>query len=59
MHNIYLTKEQQQFKGKIDWRIKDPEAWDVMCEWWMSREFKAISEQDQRNQQSKSLEHYY
>jgi hypothetical protein len=34
-HDIYLTKE-QQLQGKVDWFIKDPEAWDVMCEWWAS-----------------------
>jgi hypothetical protein len=28
-HDIYLTKEQQLLR-KIDWLIKDPEAWDVM-----------------------------
>jgi hypothetical protein len=42
VHDIYLTKE-QQLQGKVDWLVKDPEAWDTMCEWWMSEEFKAIS----------------
>jgi hypothetical protein len=31
-HDIYMTKE-QQLQGKIDWLVKDPEAWDMMCEW--------------------------
>jgi hypothetical protein len=41
-HDIYLTKE-KQLQGKVDWLVKDPESWDVMCEWWTSEEFKAIS----------------
>jgi hypothetical protein len=43
-HNIYLTKE-QQLQRKVDWLVKDLEAWDAMCEWWMSAEFRALSEQ--------------
>jgi hypothetical protein len=39
--------------------VKDPEAWDVMCEWWMSKEFKAISVQNQLNRQSKPSVHHY
>jgi hypothetical protein len=45
MHDIYLTN-QQQLQGKADWLVKDPEAWDAMCEWWTSAEFRAISEQN-------------
>jgi hypothetical protein len=47
-HDIYLTKE-QQLQGKVDWLVKDPEAWDAMCEWWMSEEFKAISMWNRQN----------
>jgi hypothetical protein len=43
-HNIYLTKE-QQLQRKVDWLVKDLEAWDAMCEWWTSAEFRALSEQ--------------
>jgi hypothetical protein len=43
--NIYLTKE-QHLQGKVAWLVKDPEAWDAMCEWWSSPEFRAISEQN-------------
>jgi hypothetical protein len=43
--NIYLTKD-QQIQGKVDWIVKDPEAWDVMCEWWMSAKFRAILEKN-------------
>jgi hypothetical protein len=46
--NIYLTKE-QQLQGKVDWIVKDPKAWDTMCEWWTFTEFRAISEQNQLN----------
>jgi hypothetical protein len=45
-HNIYLTKE-QQLQGKVDWLVKDSEAWDMMCQWWTSVEFRAISELNQ------------
>jgi hypothetical protein len=48
VHDIYLTKE-QQLQGNVDWLIKDPEAWGAMCEWWMSTEFKTISEQNRQN----------
>jgi hypothetical protein len=43
-HNIYLTNE-QQLQRKVDWLVKDLEAWDAMCEWWTSAEFRALSEQ--------------
>jgi hypothetical protein len=42
-HNIYLTKE-QKVQGKVNWLVKDLEAWDVMCEWWASVKFRVISE---------------
>jgi hypothetical protein len=41
-YDIYLTKE-QQLQGKVDWLVKDPEASNEMCEWWMSVEFRVIS----------------
>jgi hypothetical protein len=53
--DIYLTKE-QQLQGKVDWLVKDPEALNVMCEWRMSVEFRAISE---RNHQRKPSVHHY
>jgi hypothetical protein len=48
-HDIYLTKE-QQLQGKVDWLVKDPRAWDAMCEWWTSEELKNISLQNWQNQ---------
>jgi hypothetical protein len=47
-HDIYLTKE-QQLQWKVDWLVKDPEAWDVMCEWGTPVEFRAILEQNWQN----------
>jgi hypothetical protein len=47
-HDIYLTKE-QWLQGNVDWLVKDPEAWDAMCEWWVSVEFKTISERNRHN----------
>jgi hypothetical protein len=49
MQDIYLTKE-QYLQGKVAWLVKDPEAWDVMCEWWSSPEFRAITEHNRLNQ---------
>jgi hypothetical protein len=49
VYDIYLTKE-QQLQGNVDWLIKDAEAWDMMCEWWMSEEFKAILVWNRQNQ---------
>jgi hypothetical protein len=46
--DIYLTKE-QHLQGKVAWLIKDPEAWDAMCGWWSSPEFRTISEQNWLN----------
>jgi hypothetical protein len=56
--HIYLTKE-QHLQGKVVWLVKDLEAWDTMCEWWSSSEFKAISEQNWLNRQRKALVHHY
>jgi hypothetical protein len=56
--NIYLTKE-QQLQGKVDSILKDPEAWDTMCEWWTFAEFRAISEQNRLNRRSKPSVHHY
>jgi hypothetical protein len=57
-HDIYLTKE-QQLQGKVNWLVKDPEAWDAMCEWWTSAEFSAILERNRQNRQSKLSVHHY
>jgi hypothetical protein len=58
MHDIYLTKE-QQLQGKVDWLVKDSKAWDAMCEWWTSEEFKVISLRNRQNRQSKPSMHHY
>jgi hypothetical protein len=34
---------------EVDWLVKDPKAWDVMCEWWTSKEFKVISVRNRQN----------
>jgi hypothetical protein len=58
MQDIYLTKE-QHLQEKVAWLVKYPEAWDAMCEWWPSLEFRAISEQNRLNRQSNKLVHHY
>jgi hypothetical protein len=57
-HDIYLTKE-KQLQGKVDWLVKDPEAWNAMCEWWTSEEFNAISLRNRQNRRSKPSVHHY
>jgi hypothetical protein len=56
--DIYLTKK-QHLQGKVAWLVKDPEAWDAMCEWWSSPVFKVISEHNRLNRQSKKFVHHY
>jgi hypothetical protein len=57
-HDIYFTKE-QLLQGKVDWLTNDPEAWDTMCEWWASIEYKSISERNWDNRWSKASVHHY
>jgi hypothetical protein len=57
-HGIYLTKE-QHLQGSVDWLVKDPKAWDWLCGWWASVEFRAISERNRQNQLSKASVHHY
>jgi hypothetical protein len=45
IHGIYLTKE-QHLQGGVDWLVKDLEAWDWLCDYWASNEFRAMSEQN-------------
>jgi hypothetical protein len=44
VHGIYLTKEQQLQGEGVNWLMKDPEAWDWLCFYWPSEEFRAVSE---------------
>jgi hypothetical protein len=37
---FHLMKE-QHLLGKVDWMVKDVEAWDSLCEWRASLDFKA------------------
>jgi hypothetical protein len=39
--------------------VKDQEAWDWFCGYWASDEFRAVSEQNWENQQSKPSVHRY
>jgi hypothetical protein len=32
---IDLTKD-QDLQGSVDWLVKDPKAWDWLCDWWTS-----------------------
>jgi hypothetical protein len=39
--------------------LKDLEAWDWLCSYWASDEFKAVSERNMVNQWSKPSMHRY
>jgi hypothetical protein len=41
--DFHLTKE-QYLLGKVNWLVKDVEAWDSLWEWWASPEFRARSD---------------
>jgi hypothetical protein len=58
VHGIYLTKE-QHLQGDVDWLVKDLEAWDWLCGYWASDQFRAMSERKQQNQMSKESVHHY
>jgi hypothetical protein len=55
VHEIYQTNE-QHLQGNVDWLVKDPEAWDWLCDWWASIQFRARSEQ---NRMGKESVHHY
>jgi hypothetical protein len=38
--NFHLTKE-QYLLGKVDFLVKDVEAWNSFCEWCVSPDFRA------------------
>jgi hypothetical protein len=54
-HGIYLTKD-QHFLGMFNWLVKNPEAWDWLCGWWASEDFRVVSKW---NQLSMPSVHYY
>ena len=56
--DIHLTKE-EYLKGSVDWLVKDGEAWDWLCGYWASDEFKAISDRNRQNRRSKPGLHRY
>jgi hypothetical protein len=45
--------------GWVDWLVKDQEAWDWLCDYWASDEFRVVLEQNRMNRQSKPLVHHY
>jgi hypothetical protein len=51
VHGIYLTKK-QHFQGHVNWLVKDLEAWDWLCGYWVSDEFRAMSEQNRMSKDS-------
>jgi hypothetical protein len=55
---LHLTKD-QYLQGTVDLLVKDPEAWDWMCGWWASDEFRDILDRNQANRLSKPGLHRY
>jgi hypothetical protein len=56
--DFHLEKE-QYLQGKVNWLVKDVEAWNSMCEWWASPEFRAMSDRVRVIQMSKRAEDHY
>jgi hypothetical protein len=52
---IYLTKD-QHLQGTVDWLVKVSEASDWLYDWWVSEDFRAVSEW---NRLIKELVHRY
>jgi hypothetical protein len=48
VHGIYLTKE-QLLQGGVDWLVNNHGAWDWLCGYWASDEFRAMSERNRVN----------
>jgi hypothetical protein len=57
-HEVYPTKD-QHLLGMVDWLVTDMEAWDWLCGWWASEDFRIVSEQNCQNQLRKSSVHRY
>jgi hypothetical protein len=56
--NLYLKKD-EYLQGDVDWLIKDAEAWDSLCEYWVSPIFVAMFERARQNRLSKRSMHHY
>jgi hypothetical protein len=48
VYMVYLTKE-QHLQGGVNRLVKSPEAWNWLCGYWVSDEFRAVSEQNRVN----------
>jgi hypothetical protein len=49
----------QYLLAKVNWLVKDVEAWDSSCEWWVSPKFNAMSDRACVNRISKRPVHRY
>jgi hypothetical protein len=45
VHGIYFTKD-QHLQRLVDWLVKDPEAWNWLCGYWESDQFRTMSERN-------------
>jgi hypothetical protein len=58
VHGIYLTQD-HHLQGTADWLVKDLKALDWLYGWWVSHQFRAVSEQNRQNRLSKESVHHY
>jgi hypothetical protein len=56
--DFHLTKE-QYLLGEVDWLVNDAEAWDSLCEWWASPDFRAGLIEPERTGRTSRVVHHY
>jgi hypothetical protein len=57
-HRVYPTKD-QHLQGMVNLLVKDQEAWEWLCHWLVSKDFRVISEWNRQNRLSKPSVHRY
>ena len=55
---IHLTAEQYR-QNEVDWLSQHVEAWEWMCVYWASDEFKDLSNRNRHNRSSKPVLHNF
>jgi hypothetical protein len=56
--DFHLTNE-KYLLGKVDWLVKNAEAWDSLCEWLASLDFRARFDRARVNWMSKRVVQHY
>lgn len=55
---IHLTRE-EYLQSHVDWICANMEAWEWLCGYWGSAEFRNISDRHRRNRKSKPGKHFF